>query len=854
MLMKASASRRPTSYLAAPLIRAMQSTTSPTTPPKLPAPACRWKRGRPVSARYASTESINGIPPWRLEPPSDNRDVEVSSSDILQPARLEVMPRQTNFKPTARMQAQYVTSTVRDSKPEHLQSFTRYDTSDTILSSNCAEKVEHGTAESPSKEKIGTKEGAESSPVAEHEQANIEMEQSSDFEFIPSQDSESSTSEQLNPEEVDEERKEEKEEEEAEEHITLDYQIPEEVLRAAMLASPNTRASFWSSKMYRGPDGQQLSMHYCQSMEVAERVAQYFLKEKVVGFDIEWRPYSSVKNIKENASLVQLACEDRIALFHISQFAGSTPEELMPPTLKTILENPDIYKVGVAVKGDFTRLRKYLNIQAQGVFELSRLHNLVEWHATDPTKVSNKLTGLAAQVLQHLQLPLYKGAQLDDDPDDTANVRESDWSKPLDLQQIHYAAADAYAGFRLFHMLEWKRKQLRPTPPVRGICDYDPKPVPKSEVPKKKKATGKSKLDLVATEQSTPAFEQEQESDQDQDLEQGEEGDGYETAPEELIDSHELEDPVSKILTEDEQARRAVDNRITRTQKHVGRVNLSWLTGPDPGYPTLPKEPDEDAGISHSSAEIHQEVASTPETRLSQLDVAEEDDDFEDPELEAALQVMDLDEEGKLKSFASTTMAVDASQKSGRIVSAVGSASSDRPRTEANGIHDTKLRSPKSPDTSDNTDLSDYNPLTLDTDTETPTTASPLTFRPLTQSTNQAPNTPEYQAATTWAQNHLQSTIPSPTSKTPSRIRATIPHLRAYHLWYHQNLPLDDIARHLRDPPLSHSTVTGYILQAVSLERLEYDRDAMRDVMMGMPTALRKGRWRWMAEKVGAMK
>jgi hypothetical protein len=45
----------------------------------------------------------------------------------------------------------------------------------------------------------------------------------------------------------------------------------------------------------------------------------------------------------------------------------------------------------------------------------------------------------------------------------------------------------------------------------------------------------------------------------------------------------------------------------------------------------------------------------------------------------------------------------------------------------------------------------------------------------------------------------------------------------------------------------------GYIVQAIQLERLDFDKAAMRDVMMSMPVAARQGRWKWMAQMVGAM-
>jgi hypothetical protein len=71
-------------------------------------------------------------------------------------------------------------------------------------------------------------------------------------------------------------------------------------------------------------------------------------------------------------------------------------------------------------------------------------------------------------------------------------------------------------------------------------------------------------------------------------------------------------------------------------------------------------------------------------------------------------------------------------------------------------------------------------------------------------------------------------------------------------MWHHQELSLEEIARQLRNPPLSEGTVGSYVLQAISLEKMEYDREAVKRVLMAMPEVLRKGKWRHLADKVGA--
>lgn len=61
------------------------------------------------------------------------------------------------------------------------------------------------------------------------------------------------------------------------------------------------------------------------------------------------------------------------------------------------------------------------------------------------------------------------------------------------------------------------------------------------------------------------------------------------------------------------------------------------------------------------------------------------------------------------------------------------------------------------------------------------------------------------------------------TTLSPSRPVVARPcDLRAYHLWYHQDLDIHEIASRLRDPPLATSTVAGYVLGAVKLEKLPF--------------------------------
>ncbi|KAL4865977.1 ribonuclease H-like domain-containing protein [Aspergillus spectabilis] len=224
-------------------------------------------------------------------------------------------------------------------------------------------------------------------------------------------------------------------------------------------------AKYWSHILHKNKDGKDITIHYCKTLEDTEKIAHHFLSDTVIGLDLEWKSQASATDsIQNNVSLIQLANHDRIALFQISLFSpGSTLKDLVSPTLKHILENPAITKTGVAIKADCTRLRKYLGIHARSIFELSHLHKLVKYCHTSPGLINKRPVSLTEQVKEHFGLPMVK----DDD------VRCGNWAVPLSSRQIHYAAADAYAGYQLFRTMDAKRRALVPVPPLPAHAELN---------------------------------------------------------------------------------------------------------------------------------------------------------------------------------------------------------------------------------------------------------------------------------------------------------------------------------------------------------------------------------------------
>ena len=246
------------------------------------------------------------------------------------------------------------------------------------------------------------------------------------------------------------------------------YTIPEPILADLMLKSLGTTAAYWSFRLYENERRRKPNLRYCSSKETADAVAGELLEKRLVGFDMEWSPSARSSNrIKDNVSLVQIACEDFIGLFHVARFEGDNAKDLMPPNLKLLLQSERIMKSGVAIEADYMRLKDWFGITPGGLLELNHLHTLIEYSSRtseDILNINQKFISLGYLVKRYLQLPLEKNL-----------ARTSDWSKPipLDSGQLEYAANDAYAGLQLLLKLDDRRRAIEPVPPPPHFAELE---------------------------------------------------------------------------------------------------------------------------------------------------------------------------------------------------------------------------------------------------------------------------------------------------------------------------------------------------------------------------------------------
>ena len=155
-----------------------------------------------------------------------------------------------------------------------------------------------------------------------------------------------------------------------------------------------------------------------------KKVIPRFLNERVLGFDTESRP-SFKKGTRNKVSLIQLATGDLACLFRINKIG--IPEELV-----TILADPEINKIGVAVHDDLRFLKGVKKFSPEGFIDLQ---NFVKDFGIQSSGLK-KLTAIV------LGFRISKRQQV------------TDWNaeKLTEAQQV-YAATDAWVCREIFKKL-----------------------------------------------------------------------------------------------------------------------------------------------------------------------------------------------------------------------------------------------------------------------------------------------------------------------------------------------------------------------------------------------------------------
>lgn len=61
--------------------------------------------------------------------------------------------------------------------------------------------------------------------------------------------------------------------------------------------------TYWTYKLYRGPNGEKVRVTYCRTLAVCEAAMKRISNSPVLGFDLEWKEYNG-PNIKDMVSVI----------------------------------------------------------------------------------------------------------------------------------------------------------------------------------------------------------------------------------------------------------------------------------------------------------------------------------------------------------------------------------------------------------------------------------------------------------------------------------------------------------------------------------------------------------------------
>ena len=155
---------------------------------------------------------------------------------------------------------------------------------------------------------------------------------------------------------------------------------------------------------------------------------------QAVGLDIEWKPQFVSKKkggVENKTAVLQLGVESSCLVLHLGNMKA------LPQSLRVILTDRKILKVGSGILQDVAKLKRDTGLICKGIVDTQKMAKSVG------AKSSQKL-GLKALAERFLGINLEKPKA----------VSRSNWEKyPLTIRQIHYAALDAWIGFKLYqHM------------------------------------------------------------------------------------------------------------------------------------------------------------------------------------------------------------------------------------------------------------------------------------------------------------------------------------------------------------------------------------------------------------------
>lgn len=166
-------------------------------------------------------------------------------------------------------------------------------------------------------------------------------------------------------------------------------------------------------------------IHVVQTPQEAERAATYLKTCPIVGIDTETRPSFS-KGRTYKVALLQVSSDEHCFLFRLNQTGLTLP-------IISLLESPNITKVGLSLHDDFMMLHKRAPFEPRAYVELQEY--------VRPFGIEDKSLQKIYGILFNEKI--------------SKSQRLSNWeAETLTQPQQLYAATDAWACLNIYHKLE----------------------------------------------------------------------------------------------------------------------------------------------------------------------------------------------------------------------------------------------------------------------------------------------------------------------------------------------------------------------------------------------------------------
>ncbi len=150
----------------------------------------------------------------------------------------------------------------------------------------------------------------------------------------------------------------------------------------------------------------------------------------VLGLDLEWKPTFNAGEAPSRAAVLQLSGPRLCLIIQLQQL------QHIPRSLRSLLMDTDLVKVGVSVEYDLAKLRKDFGLASTTYHDVGRAGGRI-FYEHDPFRVVSVHN--MAESLWGVSLPK------------SDSVRLSNWERrQLTSRQVEYAALDAMAGRAIY--------------------------------------------------------------------------------------------------------------------------------------------------------------------------------------------------------------------------------------------------------------------------------------------------------------------------------------------------------------------------------------------------------------------